>query len=86
VIEDSMNFLLVHVSALTPTITDVYEMPIKFQSGFCKIFFKKYQISCSQDTKADQKNTVHFVPYLHHTLGIKEKARNSFEMINRRLI
>jgi len=36
-----MNFMLAHASDLIRTITDVYEMPMKFQSGFCKIYFKK---------------------------------------------
>ena len=36
-----MNFILVHKSDPIRTIADVYEMPMKFQSGFCKIYFKK---------------------------------------------
>ena len=36
-----MNFMLAHEFDPTLTIADVYEMPMKFQSGFCKIFFKK---------------------------------------------
>jgi hypothetical protein len=36
-----MNNILAHESDPTRTIADVYEMPMKFQSGFCKIYFKK---------------------------------------------
>jgi hypothetical protein len=36
-----MNYIFAHVMVLTRTITDVYEMPMKFQSGFCKISLKK---------------------------------------------
>jgi len=36
-----MNFMLAHASNLIRTITDVYEMPMKFQSAFCKIYFNK---------------------------------------------
>ena len=36
-----MNFMLAHEFDPTRTITDVYEMPMKFQSEFCKISFKK---------------------------------------------
>ncbi len=36
-----MNYILVHEFDPTRTIADVYEMPMKFQSGFCKISFKK---------------------------------------------
>src|SRR2546429_535462 len=34
-----MNFMLAHEFDPTLTIADVYEMPMKFQSGFCKIYF-----------------------------------------------
>jgi len=36
-----MNYILVHEFDPTRTIADVYEMPMKFPSGFCKIYFKK---------------------------------------------
>jgi hypothetical protein len=36
-----MNYIFAHVIVLTRTITDVYEMPMKFQSEFCKISFRK---------------------------------------------
>jgi hypothetical protein len=36
-----MNFMLAHKFDPTRTIADVYEMPMKFQSEFCKIYFKK---------------------------------------------
>jgi len=36
-----MNFVPGHVSHLICTIPDVYEIPMKFQSEFCKIYFKK---------------------------------------------
>ncbi len=36
-----MNFMLAHEFDPTRTIADVYEMPMNFQSGFCKIYFKK---------------------------------------------
>ncbi len=36
-----MNFMLAHEFDPTLTIADVYEMPMNFQSGFCKIYFKK---------------------------------------------
>ena len=39
-----MYFMLAHEFDPTRTITDVYEMPMKFQSEFCKISFKKAQI------------------------------------------
>ncbi len=36
-----MNYMLAHEFDPTRTIADVYEIPMKFQSGFCKIYFKK---------------------------------------------